>query len=86
MSLETAINKMTHMTAERFKISNRGALAVGNYADINIFDPAKMVDKATFSNPNQLSSGMDMVLINGEIIWKDNERTGISNARVLKRR
>lgn len=86
LSLETAINKMTHMTAERFKISNRGALAVGNYADINIFDPAKMVDKATFSNPNQLSSGMDMVLINGEIIWKDNERTGISNARVLKRR
>jgi len=84
LSLGNAIHKMTKMPADRFKIADRGTLAVGSYADINIFTPEKLIDNATFTKPKQLCYGMDIVLINGEIVWKDNQRTGKSCASVLR--
>jgi len=84
LSMETAIQKMTQIPARRYNISGRGSLIPGNYADINIFDPKNLTDKASFRNPKQLSCGMDMVLVNGEIVWKDNGKTGIRKGMVIK--
>ncbi|NLC44800.1 MAG: amidohydrolase family protein [Clostridiales bacterium] len=73
LSLETAINKMTQMTAERFQIDRRGTLEVGNYADINIFNPKNLKDLASYSKPKKLSIGLDMAFINGRLVWNNNK-------------
>lgn len=84
LKLETAIHKMTQMTAERFRIQGRGTLAVGNYADINIFNPQRLRDQATYNKPKQLSTGLDMAFINGKLVWNDNKKTGVNSAKLLR--
>ena len=84
LSLETAINKMTQMTAERFHIDRRGTLAVGNYADINIFDPQKLRDLASYSKPKQLSVGLEMAFIDGRLVWNDNKMTKAYRAGAIR--
>ena len=84
LSLETAIHKMTQMTAKRFHIDGRGTLAVGSYADINIFDPQRMRDKATYSKPNQLSAGLEMAFIYGRLVWNDNKMTRAYKAGAIR--
>ncbi len=64
-SLEEAIHKMTAFPAARFGLKQRGVLATGNFADITIFDPETVQDNATYDNPQQLSLGIDAVLVNG---------------------
>lgn len=84
LSLETAVSKMTYMPAKRYKIKDRGLLKPGYYADINIFRPDQLYDKATYENPRQLSTGMEWVLINGEIAWENDRRSTTRGARILK--
>ena len=84
LSLETAIHKMTQMTAERFHIDGRGTLAVGNYADINIFDPQRLRSMADFSKPKQLSEGLDMAFIDGRLVWNDNKMTKAYKAGAIR--
>ena len=84
LTMENAIHKMTGMTAERFRIPDRGKIVKENYADLNIFVPENVIDHATFTSPKQISTGMEAVLIGGETVWQNNSRTGCHSAQVLK--
>lgn len=67
LSLEEAVRKMTSMPARRIGLSNRGVIRVGNKADLTIFDRNSVHDKATFSDPNQFSEGIEYVFVNGKL-------------------
>jgi N-acyl-D-aspartate/D-glutamate deacylase len=73
LTLMEAVRKMTLMPAERLGIRTRGRIAVGADADITVFDPARVVDRATFENPAQYSEGIDYVLVNGTLVVKGGE-------------
>ena len=83
ISLQEAIYKLTSLPASRLKIKKRGALKVGNFADIVVFDPLSIRDNATFEKPHQLSTGMRHVLVNGIPVLKDGEHTGAKPGRVV---
>ena len=69
ISLEEAIRKMTSFPAKRFGIQDRGILKEGNVADIVIFDPDKIIDRATMKEPNKLSEGIEYVIVNGKLVF-----------------
>ena len=85
MNLETAIHKMTQLAAEHVGIKNRGIIAVGNYADLVLFNPDTVIDNATFENSKALSTGIEMVWINGQLIYKNNKSTGKYPGMLIKR-
>jgi len=72
-SMEEAVYKMTGMPAERMKLKNRGKLLPGYAADILVFDPEKFRDNADYANSSALASGMDTVILNGKIVYNENE-------------
>jgi N-acyl-D-amino-acid deacylase len=75
MPLETAIYKMTGLTAEHLGISDRGIIAAGYYADLVLFDPSAVKDNAAMTNSKALSSGIEMVWVNGKIVYRDQKAT-----------
>ncbi|MDW3647699.1 MAG: D-aminoacylase [Bacteroidia bacterium] len=83
LSLEEAIRKMTSLPAFRMGLSDRGLLKKGYKADISIFDPAKVKEMATFSEPHQYSSGIPWVIINGEVAVDNEKFMGIKAGQVL---
>ncbi|MCX6761657.1 MAG: D-aminoacylase [Candidatus Moranbacteria bacterium] len=85
LSWEVAINKMTQAPAEKFGLKNRGALKKGYFADIVMLDPDKLKSPATVENPYQYSKGVELVIINGEIVLSDGAYNGNRNGRVIKR-
>ena len=84
ISLQEAILKLSKLPATNLKIQKRGELKVGNYADIVIFDPAKVKDNATFDKPHQYAEGIIHVLVNGVQVLKDGEHTGAKPGRFVK--
>ena len=84
LDLPTAIHKMTALPAQRMGLTDRGVLATGNYADITIFDPATIIDKADFQNPHQYPEGIHYVLINGKVVVKNGEYFDIRAGQVLR--
>ena len=84
ISLQEAIRKLSKLPATNLKIQKRGELKVGNYADIVIFDPAKVKDNATFEKPHQYAEGMIHVFVNGTQVLKDGEHTGATPGRFVK--
>lgn len=70
-SLVEAIHRMTGKPAEFFKLKDRGLLRSGAFADIVLFDEHKIIDKATFEQPQQASEGIRHVMVNGEFVWRD---------------
>jgi len=84
ISLQEAIRKLSKLPATNLKIQKRGELKRGNYADIVIFDPAKIKDNATFEKPHQYAEGMIHVIINGVLVLKDGEHTGEKPGRFVK--
>jgi N-acyl-D-aspartate/D-glutamate deacylase len=85
-SLETAIRKITSLPAQREHLENRGLLKPGYFADITIFDPATIIDHATFTKPDQLSDGIDYTIVNGQIEFDHGKITGATAGRVLRGR
>ncbi len=85
ISLQEAIRKLTALPADNLKLSRRGRLQVGHYADIAIFDPATIQDHATFQEPHQLSTGMSHVFVNGVQVFKDGVHTGAFPGRAVLR-
>jgi len=83
ISLEEAIYKLTTLPATNLKIKKRGALKVGFYADLAIFNANKIQDHATFENPQQYSTGMVHVFVNGIQVLKNGEHTGALPGRVV---
>ena len=84
LSLEDAIHKMTGAPAARVKLSDRGLLKEGMWADITIFDPATVIDRATFESPNQYPTGIQYVLVNGKISVNKGQRTEALAGMVLR--
>jgi dihydroorotase/N-acyl-D-amino-acid deacylase len=84
LTLEDAIRKMSALPAQRLRLTDRGVLKAGLWADIVIFDPATIRDLATFDNPNQLSEGMEYVLVNGIPVIDHAKMTGALPGKVLR--
>ncbi|HKP81916.1 MAG TPA: D-aminoacylase [Pyrinomonadaceae bacterium] len=84
LSLETAIHKMTGAPAARVGLRDRGLIREGMFADITVFDPAKVIDRATFESPNQYPIGIEYVLVNGKISVDKGQRTSALGGRVLR--
>ena len=84
ITLQDAIRKLSNLPAKNLKIKKRGELKVGNYADIVIFDPAKVKDNASFEKPHQYSEGMIHVFVNGVQVLKDGEHTGSKPGKFVK--
>jgi len=84
LTLEDAIRKFTALPAQRMRFADRGVLKAGMCADIVIFDPAAIHDVATFEYPNQLSQGMDYVLVNGVPVIDQTMMTGALPGKVLR--
>lgn len=83
-SLTDGIRRITRLPAENWKLKNRGCLDVGCYADVVIFDPAKIQDHATFEKPHQLATGVRDVFVNGEQVLRDGEPTAARPGRVVR--
>ena len=84
LSLEEAIRKFTALAAQRMRLTDRGVLKAGMWADIVVFDPETVRDLATFEKPNQLSQGMDWVLVNGVPVIDGGKMTGELPGKVLR--
>ncbi len=84
ISLAEAIRRLTSQPAGNLKIRDRGQLKPGYYADIVIFDPAGIHDHADYSDPHQYSTGVQHVLVNGELVLENNEHTGATPGRVVR--
>ncbi len=84
LSLEEAIRKFSALPAQKMRLADRGVLKNGMWADIVIFDPATIRDRATFENPNQLSEGMQFVLVNGIPVIEDGKQTQALPGKVLR--
>ncbi|HEX3893809.1 MAG TPA: D-aminoacylase [Terracidiphilus sp.] len=84
LSLPDAIRKFSALPAQRLRLTDRGVLKRGMAADVVVFDPATVTDKATFENPNQFSAGMDYVLVNGVPVIADGKMTGSLPGKVLR--
>jgi len=84
-SLETAVHKMTGLTARTFGLEGRGLIRDGMAADITLFDAKTVGDTATFESPIRAASGIGTVIVNGEIAWRDGRSTGARPGRVLGR-
>jgi N-acyl-D-amino-acid deacylase len=84
LTLEDAIRKFSALPSQRLRLEGRGLLRVGMWADVTIFDPATIRDLATFDNPNQLSEGMNYVLVNGVPVIDKGKMTGARPGKVLR--
>ena len=81
--LEDAVRKMSSALCDRLGLRDRGQLREGFYADVVIFDPETVGDRATFADPHQLSVGVRDVWVNGERVWKDGSHTGATPGRIV---
>lgn len=86
ISWEKAIYKMTGGPAEKIGLKNRGVLKKGNFADITIFNPKTVIDRATFENPFQYPEGIEYVIVNGKIAVDKGKYTGEMAGKVLRKK
>jgi N-acyl-D-amino-acid deacylase len=85
LRLEEAVRKMTSFPAQRFQLRMRGLLAPGYWADIVVFDPTTVTDRASYQNPHQYPEGIRYVLVNGEIVIRGSENTGALPGKSISR-
>ena len=83
LPLETAIHKLTGLPARNLGIRRRGRLQAGYFADVVIFDPAAIQDRATYSEPHQFATGVRHVLVNGTAVLRDGKMTGLRPGRIV---
>jgi N-acyl-D-amino-acid deacylase len=83
--LQTAVHKMTGLSAQTFGLQDRGVLREGAYADIAVFDPANIGESATFEAPIAPAHGMHTVIVNGIPVWREGKYTGARPGKVLRR-
>lgn len=84
ITLEDAIRRMTSLPARTFSLSDRGLVREGMAADLVIFDPAKVQDKSTYTQPHQYTEGMDFVLVNGKVAVADGKVTAERGGQILR--
>jgi N-acyl-D-amino-acid deacylase len=79
------LKKITSIPAQKFGFGKRGTLKSGYFADIVIFDPHKVIDKATWTDPHQYPEGIEYVLVNGKVVIKEGEHTGDLPGKILRK-
>lgn len=84
LTLEDAIRKFSALPAQRMRLTDRGVLKQGMWADVVVFDPQTVRDVATYDDPNRLSEGMDYVLVNGAPVIENGKMTGALPGKVLR--
>ena len=84
MTLQEAVRRMTTLPASNLKLVKRGSLKVGNYADVVVFDPAQVQDKATFEMPHQYAEGINHVFVNGVQVLNNGNHTGATPGRSIR--
>jgi N-acyl-D-amino-acid deacylase len=82
--LEEAIRKLTSLPADTLRVKDRGRLATGVFADVVVFDPKTIADRATYEQPHQYATGMRHVWVNGIQVLQDGEHTGAKPGRVVR--
>ena len=83
LALPEAIRRMTSLSCDRFGFVDRGRIAEGQFADLVLFDPDTIIDTATYDDPKQEATGIDMVMVNGQIALRDGTHTGVGGGRLL---
>ena len=86
ISLQEAVRRLTALPAQNLKLQERGLLKAGYYADVVVFDPAKVQDHAAYEKPHQYSTGVIHVFVNGFEVLKDGEHTGAKPGQVVRGR
>lgn len=81
--LEEAVRKMTSLPAQRFGLKDRGTVREGAWADLVLFDAETVVDRATFEEPHHEPTGIEMVVVNGEVVYEGGSHTGARPGRML---
>jgi len=84
LRLEDAIRRMTSLPATTFKLKDRGLVREGAWADLVVFDPAKVTDKATFKEPHQYATGFKLVTVNGVVVVEDDKHLGTRPGKVIR--
>jgi N-acyl-D-amino-acid deacylase len=84
LRLEEAVRKMTSQNAVKLGLTDRGLLRPGNYADITLFDPDRVIDRATYTDPFQYNEGIEYVLVNGQVVLDRGKHTGARPGRALR--
>ena len=84
-SLETAVAKMTGVAASALRLRDRGILRAGAWADVVVFDPARIADRSTYEEPHRYAAGVSAVLVNGQVTIDGGDHTGALSGRVVKR-
>jgi len=85
LSFEEAVSKMTSLPAQKLGLEDRGLIAEGMLADISIFDPEKIIDRATYQDPHNFPDGIPCVIVNGEIVVRDGKQTEARPGKVLRK-
>jgi len=84
-SLEAAVAKMTGVAARALGLQDRGTLRAGAWADVVVFDPARITDRSTYEEPHRYAAGISAVLVNGQVTIDGGDHTGALSGRVIKR-
>jgi N-acyl-D-aspartate/D-glutamate deacylase len=84
LRLEDAVRKMTSLNAAKLGITDRGLLRPGMFADIAVFDPGKIIDRATYTEPFQYNDGIEYVVVNGQVVLEGDKHTGARPGKVLR--
>jgi N-acyl-D-amino-acid deacylase len=84
LTLEDAVRKMTLLPARTFGFRDRGQVREGYWADLVLFDPARVEDKATYTQPHQFSQGFDLVLVKGQPVVEDGKLTGARPGKIVR--
>jgi N-acyl-D-amino-acid deacylase len=85
LTLPDAVRKATSLAASNEGITKRGTIAPGNYADLVLFDPATIIDRATYTEPHLVSTGIETVWVNGQVVWTHGQPTGNRPGQVVRR-
>jgi N-acyl-D-aspartate/D-glutamate deacylase len=83
--VEDAVRKMTALNAAKLGLPDRGLLRPGQYADLTLFDPERVFDKATYTDPFHYNEGIDTVIVNGQVVLDRGKHTGAKPGRAIRR-
>jgi N-acyl-D-amino-acid deacylase len=84
LKLEDAVRKMTSLNAAKIGLTDRGTIRIGAAADIAVFDPQKVIDKSTYTEPFAYSEGVELVVVNGQVVLERGKHTGAKSGKVLR--
>jgi N-acyl-D-aspartate/D-glutamate deacylase len=84
LRLEDAVRKMTSLNAAKLGLRDRGLVQIGCFADLTVFDPDRVIDRSTYTEPFQYNDSIEFVIVNGQIVLDRERHTGARPGRVLR--